>query len=122
MTCLNPQAKVRSSFEEFTKDAERAQRLLNGLDAQGWRHIHCRGTKKDGVPVFDGRKWACSRCGGGYVVQDAGCSREEAVAAFWTYLASGCFERIPDEPEVESTAEYWLRDETGHITGRTGQD
>lgn len=66
--------------------------MSNEFKAEEWQHKNCRGTKKDGVPVFDGRKWTCSRCECGYVVNDkGGVSREDAEDSFWRYLAHVSF-------------------------------
>src|ERR1017187_9614478 len=61
--------------------------------AEQWLHDCVRSTKRDGKPLFDGKKWYCSRCEGGYYVDVRGCSQEEANEMFWMYLAHVCFKR-----------------------------
>ena len=62
--------------------------------AEEWLHKCDRSKKRDGKPLFDGKKWYCSRCEGGYYVNVNGCSQAEAEQMFWTYLADVCFTRV----------------------------
>lgn len=64
--------------------------------AEEWMHECKRTTKRDGIPVFDGYQWMCSRCEMCYGVDcKNGATQERAEKSFWSYLANVCFVRRP---------------------------
>ena len=65
-----------------------------GFVAEQWLHDCARSTKRDGKPLFDGKKWYCFRCESGYYVDVNGCYREEAEKMFRMYMANVCFKRV----------------------------
>lgn len=61
--------------------------------AEEWTHECARTTKRDGIPVFDGKFWWCSRCKSGVGVDVRGTTLEVAITMFWKYLANGVWKK-----------------------------